>query len=1341
MGIGRGPWARRLVGWLALLLLVAPSSRAQLPPDVAKKVAKLESQLGKKQGQLDDQQGALGTAQAALLAAQLELLVAEALPAGTPEEVKAAAKAIKAATAAVKKARSKAGKLASKASKLNAQIEDAMADIEALDPGHFDEDDDPIPPPPDPTGGNPLDPVLFPPLRAVDCGDLNGYAQPETGWSLLSESAAPADISLAPAPLDTVHVAQFFPLAGLAAFPSSVLTLDPDHVDQRRLLTSLQLADPTTLTVGGLAANTSFRVALELGALSPWIETGGGPLTTTPTDSQDVDVEGWTGADWESVALDVRCITGQQSTTWTTDHGGIVRVWVPVRTDGSGALQLRFSSSDDEPIYLAAFSVYADEDLPIVHGPDGGDFLQSSAGAANAFLAAFNAGDFDAAEEAAAAIADDWLRGVAQCYLIGWLDGTRDGRVALIESAETALVAAHLAGHAGAVPLLSQLESLQRSLAHAAAGGSAKSLICPDQGGPGFLNPDCAGQSFEKTGQLVSNVNLQIALRELSGIIAPAVGATALHDFAAWKAGTLDDSRWRPSPLLPRAMEQWGASIAVMNPQLALNANDPLSPVLLQDFEDVFDAFTDLGFAAGEFAGEVELKLLKAYADAGVHPNKFAVVDLDILAPQEIAGSWWGADVADPVDDPAAPHWANAQRQVLGLYEELVAYWLGERLSAGEFSGGQGDDIEALLQLHLLFAARRDGGDRLLASRLDDALQWSLEDTPDVTTGYHAGSLTDVEHSAEYITNPFLAARGAFGLTARAARAAFANAAELHDKADPASAFLGLNDAGRWRMRSFFFNAAGPSEDEAYAVDPLLNGRATIPATALTARGLLSSKSAPVAALGDWAEGWRDDALVSAGKPKGFPAPARWPTGLIGGAGGWHTETAVAADQTGWTSGEVSYIVGLLQAAYRASKSGDRSNFLQPIVRMLRAVQVWEDAGQPGGAIGSANWAAQMLRLGPRFGGMVAALYPDLAGDKTLATKPDPDTPGTTFVDEPLLERLRTWVSEGSADTGWTFTFAAIPAEPCGAGDAKDTSGLANAFDEAAIYYRNVWPLLTTRVMHTDRLFINPSNVLRDLTAAWTGALMTEGLPLRPMVQWQGEGLDLAVLTNHVSLTGDSWSAFVWNFADEPAAVTLRLEEGLIPGTYALEAGAATEDCDDFATPPSFMATVVKRGHGTTAALALDPGLSLVALTRSDKAAKAGGHDVAVDPPRLLRADDDSLVVRVRVLNAGGAGAPGPQLELHAVAVAADGTLGSPPELPAELMVASMPVSLGGLSGTKPAEQVVAFFLPAGSPLIELLDQGWGVQLRATVPPSSNEGDSLNNTASRVWFAQDIPDA
>jgi len=1330
------------------LLALLPTARAELAPDVAKKVAKLETKLAKRQAKQLLHTEKLAAAQTSLLDAQLAELAAQLMPESDEDETKAKNKALKAAEKAIAKWLAKGTKLGKKLVKDDEVINDLMDQIEALDPGHFDEVVDPGGGDPgggDPGGGDPqgggLDPAASMALVAVDCGDLNGYDAPQEGWSILSETQAPAGISLSPGPLDTVNVAQYFPGKGVVTYPSSVVTIDPDQVDEARWFTSLSLANPTTLTVDGLPPDTDVRVLLELGAIAPWMESIGSDWTEVPTDAQDIDVDAWVSGAFATAASNVRCSTGLNGTAWDTDLGGIVPLWLPARSDGTGRVKVKLRSSSDGPIYLASFAVYAHEDLPIFYKRTPAGPLQAADPAAGAFVAAFNAGDLDAAQDVAESMTDDWLRGVALCHLIGWLDGSRDGRVALLDDALAALVAARDAGHPGAVWLLSQALSFDRALDHVAASNWTSSQVCPDLGGFGFLNPDCAGQIYPDEGQSNVKVNVRIAIRELTGLIASPSGETPLKDLVAWNGGTLGDNRWEPSPFLPRALKQWGVNLTLANPKLVFSESVPGSAEMQQDLRDVFDDFVDLGFAAIDFPQELELQLFKAYADAGTHPNEWESSEWDLFTPQQIAASWWGDEVAIPDDDPAAQPWANAQRSFQYVYRSTCSYWLRDRLQEGEFGGGQGDDVELLLQLFPLQLTRWDGADRLLHTGLDEAIRHGLEQCAEMGTGYYQGSMADVEHTAEYGTDPFLAARAAFGLSARAARTALANAHEVLDSDDPDSAFAAVNSLGRMRFKSYSFTADGPSEAPAVAIDVMLNGRATVPALALAGRGTLDSGHGALADPRAWAAGWRDDALSSAGKPEGFPAAALWPSGALGKNGLWYSEVGVAGDASLWQSGQVNYVLGLLQGAYRGSSAADRWQFLLPAVRMFRTVMDWEDAGQPAGAAGSENWAADMLRDGASFGLAVAALYPDLAGDTTLNTEADPEQPGTTYVDDDLLARMRDWVDISPSGQGLSMIYAVGDVFECVLHQVKSTTSLATTFEDATTYYRNMYPLITARVLSTDRVFMSPNRVLGELEGAWCGDIVAEGLPIRPLVRWQGEDLDLSVLCNLRNLAGDEWSAFVHNFGGATQPLTLWLEEGLPSGEYVLEVGAAVAGCDVFPGAVSTTLPVTKRGTACSVSFEVPVGMNLVRLTRTGAAPAPGDWDLAVDPPLVEANGDGGYSVGVRVVNIGSASTPAATLNLYAAAMNEDGTLASPATLPVELLLSSAAVDLGALSGWTLPETMKTFTIPSGSPIAGLLQEGYGLQLRAALAGGANEGDTLNNGASRCWFLAEIPAA
>src|SRR5262249_4456728 len=163
------------------------------------------------------------------------------------------------------------------------------------------------------------------------------------------------------------------------------------------------------------------------------------------------------------------------------------------------------------------------------------------------------------------------------------------------------------------------------------------------------LNPDCAGQLKSVWGGSDSNVNAHIALRLLSGLCAPATGATVLADIKTWNAGAGGSGSWEPSPFVFAALNEYGTTLAAMAPQLSVNALDPESAKFLQRFKDIFQfGFLDPAYDVGDFPRDVELHLFKRYAELGLHPYQWSDADIaDVLSDAQIDGSWWGPSVAD----------------------------------------------------------------------------------------------------------------------------------------------------------------------------------------------------------------------------------------------------------------------------------------------------------------------------------------------------------------------------------------------------------------------------------------------------------------------------------------------------------------------------------------------------------------------------------------------------------------------------------------------------------------------------------------------------------------------
>ena len=1192
------------------------------------------------------------------------------------------------------------------------------------------------------------------PLR-LDCGDLNGDPAPEAGWTLLGETPSqwPAGCSFSPAPLDTVHVAGKA-INGSVLVPADVWACDPDELGQRHRMTSLKLADPTTLTITGLPPSQPLRVHLELGALAPWADIFVDTYVLGPsTPSSGIVVEEQKTAvpvTWRTLARDVRCTTGCASTSYASNLGGIVSVWVLAHADASGKLVLRFSSTASggaDPIYLAGLEIHEHEALPVVYHKQGleGPLVATSPNLV-AFAAAFNAGDYDAAEVAATVGTNAFQRGVARCWLAGWLDGSRDGRFDLLPLARADLMSAS-STHPSIPWLLSQMDDLQRALDHLDARGYSFAQDCPSEGGKGFLNPDCAGQTavLGLQGYALTNVNAHAALRRFAGLCTPAAGATIRTDVDAWNIAPVGYGGWEPGPFLFAAAKSYGTTISLINPTLDVVTTEPESAAFLNAFKNTFQvALTGGGFETVNFPRDMELPLFRTYANLGSHPWFWSDAELAAaLSDSQIDASWWGPLVAKQPDDQLTQGWIAKQRDVLTAYTSMVEYWLHERLRQGELGGGRGDDIEALLQFYPLYALRQDPSTADELAAIDTLVRTVLVESGDVTGGYFSGGLADVEHTGEYTSNTFQALRADFGYTARAVETALGVGAHLKSASPPSAAWAGMTTMGRLHFKTYEFTASGPGGISGTAFDIPLVGRATFPMVATAGRGALGATHPLLADLSQWAGAWRDDALdTSGGKPKGFFGPVSYPANAFGGAGKWWSLGTSPADTAIWGTGEASYILELLHETYTQSTATDRWRYLLPAVRVLRAVKDWEDAGKPGGTAGSANWAAAQFFNGPRFFPVVATTLGDLEDDPTLTSADDPDLSGTApYVDGGLITRMHAWVESTSLPAlNLALRYALAPVSACSVGStAKSPGPVEFTYDKAELYWRAVYPLLTKHVLHTDRLFLNRNGILGHLTAGFNGCGLTEGLRFRPAVRWSSDSslAGLSISCNRLAYDGTAYGAFLYQPGPLPLALDLVLDEGLQAGRYRVELGSAEFKCDEF---PAGNSTVVvqKPGAGASVPLVVDPGLQLVRVTReAPPDVPAQRWDLALDPPRLeYTKATASLALRTRIVNAGAlTSAPG-TLRLYVTVLNALGKPVSPQATSMLAYTGSVP-ALAGSSGWTLAATDPSLVLPAAQ-VVNLLLMGLGLEFRAELSTTAQQWDPNNDALTRRFYLADL---
>lgn len=1192
--------------------------------------------------------------------------------------------------------------------------------------------------------------------RRIDCGDFNGFPTGEPGWELLTETGSLSGVSLSPAPLDTVHVGQFFgnPFGGEplgVLYPVDVLACDPDLLEQSHRLTALQLEDFTELTFAGLAPQTPYRVRLELGALFPWTELIGTAIEFFPTLSRDLRVEARWGAQWRTAAHGLRAATGLLGNTLDTDASGIVSVWVVARTDAGGSLHLRLSTDGADPVLLAGVELHEHEALPVVYRRTGaGPPLEAQHPALAAFVAAFDPADLGAAESAALALADPFHRGVALAHLLGWLDGSQAGHPVHLRAATRSALGEAAPTHPAAAWLLDELHSFERALDHLAAAGYEWAQRCPDEGGFGFLNADCGDGPMASAyiTTATANANAHIALRELAGLVAPADGPTVLHDLVDWNASQPAQQPWEPSPFVFAAAKLTAATLADLNPLLSTVPNDPESGLLLDLAAALFDAFESQGFAELEAPRDLELRLFRRMLELDLHPRNWSVAELQALYDEdELAQAWWGPFVTLQPDDAGAPLWANLQRDHRSMTRALVDWWLTERLVNHELGGGWGDDVELMAQLVQPLGGFRDQRDRRALDAFDELARFGLEEQGLVQDGYYAGSPTDAQHNAEFTTNPWLVQRVLSGFAPRTLQTALGVMGHLRDEDDPATAFAGLSNLGRLHFRSYVYTAAGPSDDPDFALDRLHTGRTLVPGLGVAYGTELADDHPMLADLGLWAEALRLDALdTNQGKPLGWFAPTRWPSNAFGLPGAaWYSESSNVADSSLFKKGLHAYGLEGLRLVAERELVNDAWRHLVPAVRVFRTVMDWEDAGEPGGAVGSDAWIAAAFRSGSRFGPLVVAYVASLRDEPRLRTEIDPLT-GQPYIDDAFIARMQDWVEEGHHGQTNALRYALRDPNACGAGPVKPTNSLWAPYENWRAYARTAWPLFTRHVLRTDRAFLESNGGGHDtLVASATGDLITDGLTWSPLLSWESrldDGLDLAFQLNDRPYDGAGARSWVHSFEAAPVALALRLESGLAPGRYQVSWAPADDGCDGF-PPGSTPASSVVDKHGGAAAVlvVLEPGLNLVQVERLGAAPAAVPWELSADMPSVeIRAAPGSptgwqLAFTTRVANRGTQASPDVDVDWFASFLGPDGELLIGEGLDAEIPLGTTQVA--GLPALDDWELPVAsseIVVPLTSSLATWLVLGQGLQVRVVASAGGTEGDTVDNVQTRGWY-------
>lgn len=460
-------------------------------------------------------------------------------------------------------------------------------------------------------------------------------------------------------------------------------------------------------------------------------------------------------------------------------------------------------------------------------------------------------------------------------------------------------------------------------------------------------------------------------------------------------------------------------------------------------------------------------------------------------------------DVPDACDSlvmaPGAPEWSIAQREVNCRLRLIAHWWINERqISNGELGGKLGDDVELLRWWPPLIL----GGDSTVLKgwkRLADGI-WNSDE---VYLGY-AKDVGDVEHASEFISDT------------APPMVLFTDEPEYIDRLRYSAEhfenlWTGLSTGGRRFFRSSWFSATEIDTLPPKNRDVEMNTRAVKAIRYLAWKTL---DPHVIELLQEWSEAWVDLSLrTDKGKPPGIiPASIRFPDEAINGEEpDWHAPN-MYWDYYDWDHNTGSMMLDQLLFTYTLTRN---ERLLEPVRAHLDLIVAQQKAGKGNTPPekGSAAWAAEVLSTHSDFWSVV--------DQWRLQT-------GKTDYDSLILKY-------GTPYTRYRIT-----------GESRHlTEGLEPLLE--TIRYNT--PLLTTEVLHTDRVYVSPRNSpgTSHLNAMLTGDGTPDNMSPYPAVSWEDTDVSFTALVAEAG--SRELEVHVYSHADVSGEVRMRVWQ-LEPGTY-----------------------------------------------------------------------------------------------------------------------------------------------------------------------------------------------
>lgn len=445
----------------------------------------------------------------------------------------------------------------------------------------------------------------------------------------------------------------------------------------------------------------------------------------------------------------------------------------------------------------------------------------------------------------------------------------------------------------------------------------------------------------------------------------------------------------------------------------------------------------------------------------------------------------------------AAPGWSVVQREALCRLRRIVYWWIEERQAAnGELGGKLDDDVELLRKWTPLILV----GDTTVWQgwqRLADGI-WN---SSLIYKGYSKRP-RDVEHAAEPVadTAPLM-------LLFRDNQKNIECLKYSLDYFE--NLWTGITPNNHRFFRSAWFSSREVERDPPKNRDVEYNTRAvkTVRYLAWKTKDLRAIRT-----LHEWSQAWRDAALLTdKGKPAGIiPASIRYPDEAINGdEPDWYKANMF------WPYYDWAWHVGSLmldQLLFTSILTEDKT-LLKPMYLYLELVREYYQANQyssVASTAGSSEWTVQEILKNPTFWSVVSQ-WRLLTGDSQY--------------DDLLL-------TYGSPYVRYRLT--------------RNEEYLLDGLDSLLQSVRYNFPLLTSEVLHTDRVFIKGEE---NLTAMLTGNGVSSCMSPYFAVSWEKTDETFTALITDSGQ--DKLTVQLFSHADYEYQIIMRIWQ-LMPGNYWL---------------------------------------------------------------------------------------------------------------------------------------------------------------------------------------------